>query len=102
MADFFQKHALDHLSLPDNCKVILMCTKISDTVQGKSTADIGLDKDCSAFLDFLVMIAMTKIPTKRFNLKCYRPVEERRPRTYPIVVIMVSRTTGTVHMPLVR
>ena len=70
LATFIEEHAPANSPLPGNCQVILMCTKISGTVQGRPAADVGLDKDCSAlFIDFLVLIAMTKVPTKRCIFK---------------------------------
>jgi hypothetical protein len=97
-----EEHAQANSPLPGNCRVILMCTKMSDTVKGRSTADVGLDKDCSAFLDFLLLIAMTSVPAKRFIIKCYRPLEDRRPRMDVIGVMMATQSTGNFQLPHAR
>ncbi len=75
---------------------------MSDTVQRRSASDVGADKDCSAFLDFLVSVPLTEVPTKRFIYKCFRPVEARRPRVDVVVVLMASRSTRNDNLPHVR
>jgi hypothetical protein len=80
LALFLQMHALDYYPLSDDVKVALMCIKISDTVQGRPTSDVGSLHDCSLFLDFPVSMSMSEVPTKRFLFKCFRSVETRRPR----------------------
>ena len=39
LTEFLSTHALDYFPLPGDCKVILLCTKISDTIHGRSAAD---------------------------------------------------------------
>ena len=102
LAEFLPSHAPDYSPLPGDCKVILLCTKISETLQGRSAADVGVDKVCSAFLDFLVSIPLTEVPTMRLIFKCFRQVQERRPRVDVVVALMSSRSTTNDHLPLVR
>ena len=90
-------YASDYSPLPDNCKVILLCIKINDTIHGKSIADVKIDKDCFAFLDFPISVPLAEVPTKRFVFKCYRPIEERRPRANVVVVLMASELLTHVH-----
>ena len=45
LAIFLAMYVPNYSPLPDNSKVILLCTKISDTVQGNSAPDIGVNKD---------------------------------------------------------
>jgi len=58
LAIFLGTYAPDYSPLPDNCKVILLCTKINDTIHGKFAADVGVDKDCSEFLDFSISVPL--------------------------------------------
>jgi hypothetical protein len=70
LALFLQMYAPDYYPLPDDVKVTLLCTKISDTIQGRPTSDVGTLQDCSVFLDFPVSMPMSEVPTKRFLFKC--------------------------------
>jgi hypothetical protein len=99
---FLATYAPDYSPLPDNNKDSLFCPKLSDTVQGKSATDVGVIKDCSAFLDFPISVPLTEVPTKLFVFKCYRPVEERRPRVDPVVILMATQSKRSEHLPPVR
>ena len=101
LAIYLQSHAPDYYPLPDDVKVTLLCTKISDTIQGRPASDVGTVQDCSVFLDFPVSMPMSEVPTKRFLFKCFRSVETRRPRVDAFTVLMAS-TTSFVHLPHVR
>jgi hypothetical protein len=94
LESYVQSDAIDYSPLPGDTKVIMMCTVVNGTVESV--------KDCSVFLDFTVLMAMTEIPTKRFTFKCSRPVEEQRPRVDAIRVLMASQSVGNVHLPAVR
>ena len=104
LAIYLQNHAPDYYPLPDDVKVTMMCTKISDTVQGRAASDVGTVQDCSVFLDFPLSMAMSEVPTKRFMFKCFRPVETRRPRVDAFNFLMAasSQTTAFVHLPPFR
>ena len=54
LAACIEEHAFANSPLPGNCQVILKCTKIRDTVQGRPATDVGLD--CSKFLNFYVLL----------------------------------------------
>ena len=99
---FLQNHAAEYSPLLVATNVVLMCVKISDTVQGMPAADVGSLQECSVFLDYLVDMAMTEVPTKRFMFRCSRPIEERRPRQDPIIVMMAQRSSWFVHLPPLR
>ena len=99
---YLQTHSPDNCPLPDSSKVVLQCTKLSDTIQGRAAADVGVARDCWVFLDFPVLLAITKIPTKHFLFKCERAVEQRRPRVNAFTVILESQNTGNSHLPPVR
>ena len=85
----------------DNTQVELMCTKISDTVQGRPASDVGCFQDCYVFLDFPVLVAMAEVPTKRITFKCTRPIEDRRPRRDALAVLMMKSASGQVHLPVI-
>jgi len=99
---FLEGHAAEYYPLPDSTIVILMCVKISATVQGKPASDIGFLHECSVFIDFLVSLAMREVPTKRFTFKCTRPVENRLPRQDPIVIMMAREAARCNHLPIPR
>jgi len=46
---FLNTHSTDNCPLPDSSKVIMQCTKLSDDVQGRAAADVGVVRDCSVF-----------------------------------------------------
>ncbi len=73
LAEFLSTHAPNYSTLPGNGKVVLLCSKISDNVQRRSAADVGVDKDCSSFLDFPLTVPLAEVPTKRFTFKCFQP-----------------------------
>ena len=99
---FLNTHSPDNCPLPDSSKVIMQCTKMSDTVQGRAAIDVGVVRDCSVFLDYPVLMAITEVPTKHFLFKCERPVEQRRPRGNAFTVILESQNTGNCHLPPAR
>jgi len=85
-------HAADYHPLPNSTTVNMMCCKLNDTVA----------RECSVCLDFPVIMAMTEIPTKTFTFKCFRRVEDRRPRVNAIAAMMATWDTGNIHLPPVR
>jgi hypothetical protein len=72
---YLKKHSLDNCPLPDSTKVIMRCTKQSDTIQGRAASYVGDVQDCSIFLDFPVYMAISQVPTKHFLFMCEREVE---------------------------
>jgi len=80
----------------------MQCTKLSDNVQGRTTTDVGVVRNCSVFLDFPMLMTITEVPTKHFLFKCERPVEQRRPRGNAFNVILESQNTRNYHLPPTR
>jgi hypothetical protein len=99
---YLQKHSPDNCPLPDSTKVIMQCTKQSDTIQGRAASDVGVVRDCSVFLDFPVYMAISEIPTKHFLFRCERAIEQRRPLVNAFTVILGSQNTGNNHLPRAR
>ena len=81
----------------------MQCTKhSSNTIQGRAASDVGVIRDCSVFLDFLVYMAISEVPTKHFLFKCERAVEQRRPLVHVFTVILGSQNTENNHLPPAR
>ncbi len=63
LTGYLQTKASEYSPLHDNTQVELKCTtKFSETVQGRPASDVGYVLDCTMFLDFLISVAMTKVP----------------------------------------
>ena len=82
--------------------MIVQCTKLSDIVQGKAASDVGDIRDCSVFLHFPVLMAITEVPIKQFMFKCERPAEQRRPRGNAFTITLESQNARNRHIPPVR
>jgi hypothetical protein len=101
--EFLAKHASDYSPLSESTNVVMMCVKNYDVIHDMPASDVGSIQDCSMFLDFSVSMAMSEVPTKRFNFKCSRPIEARPPcQDHIIVVMMAQRNNGCLHLPSVR
>ena len=77
----------------------MVCDKLGDTLQARSTYDVGSLKYCIYFLDYPVAMTMTEVPTKRLAFKCSRQSEDQRPRRVLIVFMMAQRAFDFAHQP---
>jgi hypothetical protein len=99
---YLETHASEYYPLLDSTIVNLWFVKLGESLQGRLACDDGGNIDITVFLDHLVSMVMSEVPTKRFMVKCARLAEDRRPRQDPIVIMMAQRSLGYVHLPPIR
>jgi hypothetical protein len=95
---YLQTHSPDNCPLPDYAKVSMQCSIQSDTIQGRAASDVGIVRDCSVFLDLLVFMTISEVPTKHFLFKFERSVEQRRHRVNAFNVILESQNARNNHL----
>jgi hypothetical protein len=103
LAAFLETKTPEFCPLPDRTKVIMNCIKMCDTSHGRPASDVGLNQDCSVFLNFPVRLTMEEVPTKRFSFTCTRHVPDVPTRaTNAMVTMMAMVSSGPIHLPSKR
>jgi len=105
LLDFLKDKGLGdaNVALPEGSTVVLRCVKMVERLHGgRPATDVGHIQDCTVFLSFPVVLAITEVPTKRFWFSCTRPVEARPPPANAMVVLMMQSVSGSLHLPCAR